>query len=382
MADVLNYGGDGGDEPPHQHANRLQADCQTAPAAKKRGPSRSLHLVKMFQSNGKKPLPIDFDTKEGTYLPTGENQKYLSRVVGTHVRQFVHPYFDRWANVPEEQKARATSCVYEFFDVNPSRYSKADYKLIVDGIEDTAARRYRQYKADVNAYIRDKGTAVPYRGLTTDVWEKCIERSSSQKFKDISMTNKVNREKINYTSLQGSKTIVATRFDMRDPQTQEWPSVIETFKVNHQRNGEWVNERAASDYEKMVEEREEQTQQASSSSVAVNENDVVLKVLGERRGHRRAVGRVLRGTSRSHSSTTRLRDQQSTSESIQATNALKSKMETYMQQMNEFITLLTSILQSVMPGIQLPTPPPPPPLSPTHEEELDSSRDEDYLSDL
>ncbi|KAL2505705.1 Uncharacterized protein Adt_21326 [Abeliophyllum distichum] len=171
----------------------------------------------MFQSNGKKPLPIDFDTKEGTYLPTGENQKYLSKVVGTHVRQFVHPYFDRWANVPEEQKARAMSCVYEFFDVNPRRYSKADYKLIVDGIEDTAARRYRQYKADVNAYIRDKGIAVPYRGLTTDVWEKCIERSSSKKFK-------------------------------RDRQTQEWPSVIETFKVNHQRNGEWVNERAAQDY--------------------------------------------------------------------------------------------------------------------------------------
>ncbi|KAL2500663.1 uncharacterized protein Fot_34511 [Forsythia ovata] len=148
MADVLNHGGDGGDEPPHQHANRLQADCQTAPAAKKRGPSRSLHLVKLFQSNGKKPLPIDFDTQEGTYLPIGENQKYVSRVVGTHVRQFVHPYFDRWANVPEEQKARATGYVYEselaeFFDVNPRRYSKVDYKLIVDGIEDTAARRFR-----------------------------------------------------------------------------------------------------------------------------------------------------------------------------------------------------------------------------------------------
>ncbi|KAL2480534.1 hypothetical protein Adt_33500 [Abeliophyllum distichum] len=71
----------------------------------------------------------------------------------------------------------------EFFDVNPRRYSKADYKLIVDGIEDTAARRYRQYKVDVNTYIRDKGTTVPYRGLTTDVWEKCIERSSSKKFK-------------------------------------------------------------------------------------------------------------------------------------------------------------------------------------------------------
>ncbi|KAL2508027.1 Uncharacterized protein Fot_31674 [Forsythia ovata] len=316
MADVVNHGGDGGDEPPHQHANRLQADCQTAPAAKKQGPSRSLHLVKLFQSNGKIPLPIDFDTKEGTYLPTGDNQKYLSRVVGTHVRQFVYPYFDRWANVPEEQKARATGCIYEFFDVNPRHYSNADYKLIVDGIEDTAARRYRQYKANVNAYIRDKGTAVPYRGLTADVWEKCIERSSSKKFK-----------------------------------------------------------------EKMVEEREEQTQQASSSGVAVNEHDVVLKVLGERRGHRRAVGRVLRGTSRSYSSNTTLQDQHSMNQSTKATNALKSKMETYIHQMNEFMTLLTSNLQSIMPGIQLPTPPPPP-LSPMHEEELDSLNDENYLSDL
>ncbi|KAL2542743.1 Uncharacterized protein Adt_03721 [Abeliophyllum distichum] len=240
----------------------------------------------------------------------------------------------------------------EFFDVNPRRYSKADYKIIVDGIEDTAARRYRQYKAYVNAYIRDKGTAVPYRGLTTEVWEKCIERSSSKKFK-------------------------------RDRQIQEWPSVIETFKVNHQRNGEWMNERAAQDYvrtRKIVEEREEQMQQDSSSSMTVNEHDVVLKVLGERRGHRHTVGRVLRGNSCSHSSTTRLTDQHSTSRLTEATNALKSKIETYMHQMNEFITLLTSNLQYVMPRIQLPTLPPPPPLSPMYEEELDYLNDEDYLS--
>ncbi|KAL2461304.1 hypothetical protein Adt_44724 [Abeliophyllum distichum] len=126
-----------------------------------------------------------------------------------------------------------------------------------------------------------------------------------------------------------------------------------------------------------------QIQQASSNSVAVNKYDVVLKVLGERRGHRHAVGRILMGTSRSHSSTTRLRDQHSTSQSTETTNELKSKMETYMHQMNEFITLLTSNLQFVMLEIQLSTPPPPPPpLSPMHEEELDFSNDEDYLSDL
>ncbi|KAL2520894.1 Uncharacterized protein Fot_24817 [Forsythia ovata] len=134
--------------------------------------------------------------------------------------------------------------------------------------------------------------------------------------------------------------------------------------------------------EKMVEKREEQTQQTSSSGVAVNEHDIVLKVLGVRRGHRHAVGQVLRGISYSHSSTMTLWDQHSTSQSTQATNALKSKMETYMHQMNEFITLFTSNLQSVMPEIQLLTPPLPLPLSPMHEEELDSSNEEDYLFDL
>ncbi|KAL2492523.1 BRO1 domain-containing protein [Abeliophyllum distichum] len=80
----------------------------------------------------------------------------------------------------EMSRGLTSDCEQEFFDVNPRRYSKADYKLIVDGIEDTATRRYRQYKAKVNAYIRDKGIAVPYHGLMADVWEKCIERSSSK----------------------------------------------------------------------------------------------------------------------------------------------------------------------------------------------------------
>ncbi|KAL2465921.1 hypothetical protein Adt_41772 [Abeliophyllum distichum] len=240
------------------------------------------HYILLYCSSLKeKPLSIDFDTKEGTYLPTGENQKYLSRVVGTRVRQFVHPYFDRWANVPKEQKARATGCVY------------------------------------------------------------------------------------------------------RDQQTQEWPSVIETFKVNHQRNGEWVNERAAQDYKKWWRNGKSKRSKLALAVWQLTSTTLFLRSW-ERGGDTGAQldGIYLRDTSRSHSSTTRLRDQHSTSQSTEATNALKSKMETYMHQMNEFITLLMSNLQFVMLGIQLPTPPPPPPLSPMHEEELDSLNDDDYLSDL
>ncbi|KAL2497381.1 putative harbinger transposase-derived nuclease [Abeliophyllum distichum] len=166
------------------------------------------------------------------------------------------------------------------------------------------------------------------------------------------------------------EVVDAAEIDLPD----EKEEIAATNFAPHVRNIEWDQFRD--------DIAHKQTQQASSSGVAVNEDDVVLKVLGERRGHRRAVGLVLRGTSRSHSFTTTLRDQTSTSQSTQATNTLKSKIETFIHQMNEFITLLTSNLQSVMSGIQLPTPPPPPPLSHMHEEELDSSNDEDYLSDL
>ncbi|KAL2486092.1 hypothetical protein Adt_30848 [Abeliophyllum distichum] len=110
----------------------------------------------------------------------------------------------------------------------------------------------------------------------------------------------------------------------------------------------------------MVEEREEQTQQACSSGVAVNEHDVVLKVLGERRGHRRAVGRVSEGY------------------------FPLSLVQYDIAGPTQYQSIYSG--NQCIEGIQLSTPPPPPPppplLSPMHEEELDSSNDEDYLSDL
>ncbi|KAL2462227.1 hypothetical protein Adt_45647 [Abeliophyllum distichum] len=215
MADVLNHGGDGGDEPPHQHANRLQADCQTD--------------GRMFQRN-KKPV------------------------------------------------------------------LRAAYTNFSTSIQDVTRRLIRSSLLTVS-------------------------------------------------KIQRPDDIVSTR-----PMKKWW------------RNGKSKRSKLA------------------PAAWHLTSTTLFLRSWGERRGHRRVVGRVLRGTS--HSSTTRLRDQHSTSQSTEANNALKSKMETYMHQMNEFITLLTSNLQSVMPEIQLPTPPPPPLLSLMHEEELDSSNDDDYLSDF
>ena len=46
-----------------------------------------------------------------------------------------------------------------------------------------------------------------------------------------------------------------------------------------------------------------QTQEATSSGIEVDEHVVTRRVLGERRGHKRGVGRILKGLSGSTSST-------------------------------------------------------------------------------
>ena len=46
---------------------------------------------------------------------------------------------------------------------------------------------------------------------------------------------------------------------------------------------------------RLTQELESQTQQAASSGAEVDEHEVTRRVLGERRGHQRAVGKLLKG---------------------------------------------------------------------------------------
>ncbi|KAI3715862.1 hypothetical protein L6452_22850 [Arctium lappa] len=69
------HGGDAGGDPP-PHPNRIPTVCEaTAKQKKKRGKSRSRNLDIAFEANGKNPLPVEFDVKEGTYKPVGKNTK-------------------------------------------------------------------------------------------------------------------------------------------------------------------------------------------------------------------------------------------------------------------------------------------------------------------
>ena len=46
---------------------------------------------------------------------------------------------------------------------------------------------------------------------------------------------------------------------------------------------------------RLTQELESKTQEAASSGAKVDKHEVTRRVLGERRGHQRAVGRLLKG---------------------------------------------------------------------------------------
>ncbi|KAL2480000.1 Uncharacterized protein Adt_32966 [Abeliophyllum distichum] len=150
--------------------------------------------------------------------------------------------------------------------------------------------------------------------MSAEDWQKCIDLFTSHTFVERSSKNKINRSKAKYLSMQGLMSFSATRYDERDPKTQQWPGIIDSFKTFHTfRDGNWVNLQAAGDYDKLVELRETQHTQVASSGASLDKCAIAKEVLEERRGHVRGVGQVPKGTSPSLDSTTASKTPQETS---------------------------------------------------------------------
>ncbi|KAL2471174.1 Uncharacterized protein Adt_39310 [Abeliophyllum distichum] len=87
IANVILHGGDGAGDPPPQLPHRLNSTCEFAPSSKRQGISRGINLEKVWQTNGKRSLPIVFDYVEHTMQPIKNNTKsgspcFLSTLYG------------------------------------------------------------------------------------------------------------------------------------------------------------------------------------------------------------------------------------------------------------------------------------------------------------
>ncbi|KAL2475010.1 Uncharacterized protein Adt_35746 [Abeliophyllum distichum] len=184
MADVMSYGGDGAGDPLQQSPHRLESYCES-------GISQGINLEKVWQANGKRLLPTAFDNVEHKIQLIENNVKYFMCLVGNQVRFTVPPCYPSWTEVPEEQRTRLHSIIESYFDLQGDR-SPNEYRAVYTAIDRLAADR--------------------------------IEITNSRSTK-----NKANRCKAKYPSVQGLKSFSGTRYDEWDPETHQWPGIVESF---------------------------------------------------------------------------------------------------------------------------------------------------------
>ncbi|KAL5570056.1 hypothetical protein UlMin_026631 [Ulmus minor] len=400
MADVMSHGGDGGADPPQRGGLRLPTQCESSQTRKTRGTAKGLKLQSAWQANQGKPLPVEFDWRQRTMAPIGPNSELVSRFISSHLKQHVGPYYSNWDEVPVHFKEQLWNAIQCYFDMQRD-YSEAQLRVLRLSIDRTAKDRYHDYKYKVHCHYKMEGAEIPFKEMSVEDWAKCVELFSSKKFKDRSEKNKANREKSRYPSLHGTRTYAAARHAKRNPETQQLPSIVESFKTYHTtKKGEWVNEVAEQDYARLTQELEAQTQEAASSGAEVDEHAVTRRVLGERRGHQRAVGRLLRGdgssfastaTSHAHfapgSSSAHLSYEQ-VAAAMADSAAARAETERYkskVDSMEQNIALLVAQLQSRMPDIQypgfVPPYPQPGPNAEGDDDEEDDADDEDLGDD-
>ncbi|KAL8214144.1 hypothetical protein R6Q57_003593 [Mikania cordata] len=297
------HGGDGGDRPPHGDPQRLLKGCESS-QPKRRSKGKNIKLIKKFEKNNCMPLPIEVEDEGGQYKFVGENCSDFIRLISNEVGKVAPFHYTSWQNVPGKFKKAIFPTLFEYFDLD-SLINTDQWEGIRLGIHVECQRAYKDRKHEFKKHFDSVGgyediekarTKTPEE-LDQQAWEQLINQLFlNQDFRKRSEKNKLNRSKQRYTSFHGSKSYAQRHHT-------EGTGGIEVFKETHYKAGEgWVNKIAELDYDIMQEELKRCTQE-SGDSESVNQIECMERALGQRRGHIRGVGRVIRHPTSDVSST-------------------------------------------------------------------------------
>ena len=92
--------------------------CSTCRKKKKVYLKRPKFVKKIWEANGKRPLPIMFNMVEQTLHPIGENAKLFSRCVGNEIKFFVPLYYHTWMDVLEHLRRHVLNVVEAIINLN------------------------------------------------------------------------------------------------------------------------------------------------------------------------------------------------------------------------------------------------------------------------
>ncbi|GJQ95111.1 F-box domain containing protein [Tanacetum coccineum] len=318
-ADVArSHGGDGGgdDRPPSHVVPTGCGGCFANKGKGKRKPNlggrgagrlntrdktRNLSLKDIAEAKG--PVSISFDVGDKQTLnPLGPHAAHWSNYIGEVVRS-VPLYYPSWEKVPKERKAAIISDIGTLFDLRPHMDSSR-WTEIYEGINMHLQKAYNTNKASFKAkHWKADPTTGTYdveairrarpEEITAAEWDKYIKFWNDPKNLARAAQNRLNRQKSVVTSRQGSRSLARLRDEMRQASdTQEYPSLIDTFWRTHTVDGVFPKDEDRRIYEEM--KRLEATGEYTEDEINA------LARGGKLRGHIPGVGRVLpsRATSR------------------------------------------------------------------------------------
>ncbi|KAL8223166.1 hypothetical protein R6Q57_020565 [Mikania cordata] len=273
---------------------RLLKGCESS-QPKSVQKEKNIKLIKKFEKNNCMPLPIEVEDEGGQYKFVGENCSDFIRLISNEVGKVAPFHYTSWQNVPDKFKKAIFHTLFEYFDLDSLRNTD-QWEGIRLGIHAECQRAYKDRKQEFKKHFDsvggyedvEKARTKPPEELDQQAWEHLINQLFlSQDFRKRSKKNKSNKSKQHCTSYHGSKSYAQRRH-------MEGTGGIEVFKETHYKAGEgWVNEIAESDYDIMQEELKRCTQEFGDSE-SVNQIECMERALGQRRGHIRGVGRVVR----------------------------------------------------------------------------------------
>ncbi|XP_060972058.1 uncharacterized protein LOC115718031 isoform X1 [Cannabis sativa] len=288
-ANVANYhGGDGdGDDP--LDSTGVPAACETSGGESRKGRGKNV-LVNLEERRKKAGVSLPLEVDNVSNKIVGLESKTFPRLIGREITLHVPGHYSSWENVPEQFEHLILTKLKHYYqmDSNP--------KLIAISIAEMA-EKYKTRKnirlAHFKKYYQnpeDFENAVknPPNELSEEQWRLICQLFTTSEFIQRSKENALNRQKMKYSSTQGSITMAKTLH-----QNQE-KSYIETWKDCHTKKGThtFINEAAKNKYEEMVI-----TRNSAPESSQVSKLEILRQTLGERRAHQRGVGRKLKGQS-------------------------------------------------------------------------------------
>ncbi|GJR71484.1 hypothetical protein Tco_0083849 [Tanacetum coccineum] len=277
-ADVArSHGGDGGgdDRPPSHVVPTGCGGCFANKGKGKRKPNlggrgagrlntrdktRNLSLKEIAVAKG--PVPINFEQGDKQTLnPLGPHAAHWSNYIGEVVRS-VPLYYPSWEKVPKERKAAIISEIGTLFDLRPHMDSSR-WTEIYEGINMHLQKAYNTNKASFKAkHWKADPTTGTYdveairrarpEEITATEWDKYIKFWNDPKNLARAAQNRLNRQKSVVTSRQGSRSLARLRDEMRQASdTQEYPSLIDTFWRTHTVDGVFPKDEDCRIYEEM-----------------------------------------------------------------------------------------------------------------------------------